>query len=253
MEAFPIEPSERKVILVLDDHALEKCMYESGAGHIFNNQDVHVLQYPVRAHDGILALRNICENKNLARPGVILIQSPYNTDIYEDAENAEERFALAKYVYFSTFCKHLGAKGVRVEQIDIKSSTEEWSLDIEGKHLIRSGKMTVENSKTGMFRSAIELRDDFSGGEPDLVAAEQLLRQTGLSGDANMQSLLEMRRSSSNQIICRKLDLNLSSEAKRNLKIVGGIKVPVFFNIAIDYMSNVRTTGEYKLSVEVRF
>ena len=41
----------------------------------------------------------------------MLVQSPYDPDTYEDASLAPQRFALAKLMYFSMLCMHLGAEG----------------------------------------------------------------------------------------------------------------------------------------------
>jgi len=249
---FPLNANERRVILVLNEHDIEKCVLEPKAGRILIDDEAHILQYPLSDEEDIPALRNIID-ANLVRPGAMLIQSPYDADVYEDAENATMQFSLAKQMYFSTICMHLGAKEVIVEQVDRRTNSGKVSLKVEGERLGIGGQATVEDTELEIFRSLMSTKDEFKGGNPDIAAAECLLRRTRLIYNPNMRSLVEMRRCNSNQIVARKITLNLSSEAKTNLKIAGRIGVPEFINLSADYRKKIEETCEYTLTVEVRF
>lgn len=251
--SFPSDPSCRKAILVLQQHDIEKCAYEPGAAQALLDDEAFVLQLPVRAQEGAGgALQNILD-AGLARAGGMLVQSPYDPDTYEDAELAPQRFALAKHMYFSTLCMHLGAKEVSVEQIDLRTRTGKSTLDIKGERLQASAQLTVENQELEKFRAQMNLRDEFAGGPADVVAAERLLRKTGLWSDPNMRTLLEMRRDGTNQLLTRKLVLSLSSEAKSNLNVVGRLKVPAFVKMSGKYDRVVQEQYDYTLTVLVRF
>ena len=114
-----------------------------------------------------------------------------------------------------------------------------------------SGKYSNEDLEK--FRSRLSLKDEFSGGEPNLKRAEDLLHKTGLWADLNMRSLLEMRGHDSNKLFFRKLVLSLSSEAKSNLQIAGHIKIPIFVNISPEYKKVIEEQYELALTVSVKF
>lgn len=183
----------------------------------------------------------------------MLIQSPYNPDIYEDAALAPQRYALEKHMHFSTFCKHLGAKEVSVEQVTLQTGNRKWTLDAKGNRLGILAKFKATSEALEMFRAQMTLRDEFAGGPPDIVAAERLLRQRRLLADPNMQTLLEMRRDGPNQLVMRKLDLSLSSEAQKNLNVAGRLKIPAFVKLSAEYDRVVHERYDYTLTVLVRF
>lgn len=217
------------------------------------DEEAHVLQFPVRAHDDApTALRNIVD-AGLARPGNVLVLSPYDADTYEEAALAPQRFALAKHMYFSTLCMHLGAKEVVVEQIELRTRSGKSTLEVKGERMGAGAQGTVGAEDLEKFRAQMNLRDEFEGGRADVVAAERLLRSTGLWADANMRTLIEMRREGANQLKTRKLVLSLSSEAKSNLNVVGRLRIPAFVKLSAEYDRVVKEQQDYTLTVVVKF
>jgi hypothetical protein len=238
---------------VLQQYEVEKCRYEEGTADVLLDEEVYILPFPLSTQPKVpAALQNIID-AGLARPGGILVQSPYEPDRYENAESAAQRFALAKHMYFSILCRHLGAKEVSVEQINLRTRTGTTTFDLKTEALDGSTQATVENEELETFRMQMHLRDEFTGGPPDLAKAEEMLRLRGLWADPNMQALLEMRRDNENQLLSRKLVLSLSSEAKNSLKIVGRLKVPGFVNLSVDFGRIVKEQYDYTLTVFVRF
>jgi hypothetical protein len=183
----------------------------------------------------------------------MLVQSPYNTDVYVEASLAPQRFALEKHMLFLTFCRHLGAKEVNVEQIDLRTTTGNSSLDVKGARLGVSAQLTAENDELESFRAQMLLHNQFAGGPPDVAAAEQLLHRAGLRFDPIMQGLLEMRRDGANQLFEHKLVLKLSSEARNNLQVVGRLNVPQFVKLSADYKRLVHQQHDFTLTILVRF
>lgn len=250
---FPDDPGNRRAVLVLREHDIEKCAYEPGAAQALLDEEAYVLPFPIRMQGAVpLALRNILDG-GFARPGNILVQSPYNVDAYEEAALAPERFALAKHMYFSKLCMLLGAKEVVVEQIELRTRSGKSALNVKGERPEGSAQVTVEREELDKFRAQMHLRDQFEGGPADIVAAEQLLRQTGLLADPKMQALVEMRRDHANRLKMRELVLSLSSEAKSNLNVVGRLKVPTFVRLSAEYDRGVKEQHDYTLTAVVRF
>ncbi|WP_448481930.1 hypothetical protein [Pseudoxanthomonas mexicana] len=251
--SFPSNPGKRKAILVLREHDIERCAYEPGAAQSLFDDEAYVLQFPLCPQGEIqAALQNVMD-AGLASPGNMLVQSPYDLDTYEEATVAPQRFALAKHMYFSTLCMHLGAKEVVVDQVDLRTLSGKSTLDVKGERLGATAQVKVETEELEKFRAQMNLRDEFEGGPADVGAAERLLRRTGLLADPNMRTLIEMRRDGGNQLKARTLVLNLSSEAKSSLNVVGRIKVPAFVKLSAEYERVVKEQHDYTLTVTVRF
>ncbi len=251
--SFPDDPSSRKAILVLHEHDIEKCTYEPNAAQALLDEEAYVLPFPLQLHgDAPLALRNIVD-AGLVRPGSMLVQSPYDSDSYEEAALAPQRFALAKHMYFSRLCMHLGAKEVVVEQIDLTTRSGKTSLDVKGERHGVGGQVGIRTEELEKFRAHMHLRDEFEGGAANIDAADGLLRRTGLVNDLNLRTLIEMRRDNSNPIKSRKLVLNLSSETKNNLNVVGRLKVPAFIKLSAEYDRVMKEQQDYTLTVVVKF
>ena len=250
---FPPDPGERRVVVVLTQHDIEKCSYERGAEKTLYDDEVHVLEFPARPQGDLApALQRILDS-NLARPGWVLVQSPFDSDTYVEASAAPQRFALAKHMYFSELCMHLGASVVSVEQVDVRTRTGKTSLELKGERAGNRAKLTVLDEELEKLRAEMHLRDVFAGGPPDTEAAEKLLRSRGLWADPNMRALLEMRRGGPNQLRSRKLVLNLSSEARNNLSVAGRLKLPAFLNLSADFSRVISEQHEYGLTVSVEF
>ena len=243
------------MILVLHQHDVEKCSYEPGAAQALLDDEVYVLQLPLPAQGQVPgALQNILD-AGLARPGNVLVQSPYDPDTYVDVSLAPQRYALAKQMYFSLFCMHLGAKEVTVEQIDLRMRSGTTTFHAKAEGFGGSAQLSIESEELAKFRNQMQLRDEFAGSSPNVAAAEGLLRRTGLLADPSMGNLLEMRREGANQLMTRKLVLSLSSEAKNNLRVVGRfiVRIPQFVKLSAEYKRVVREEDEYTLTVLVRF
>ncbi len=192
--SFPNDPSRRKAVLVLQEYDIEKCTYERGAAQALYDEEAYILPFPLQTQREIpVALKNIVD-AGLARPGNMLVQSPYDVDSYEEAALAPQRFALAKHMYFSTLCMHLGAKEVVVEQIDLRTRSGKSTLDVKGERFGASAQVSVETEELEKFRAQMLLRDKFEGRQANIAEAELLLRRTGLLADPNMRTLVEMRR-----------------------------------------------------------
>lgn len=250
---FPDDPNRRKAILVLTQHDIEKCYYEPGAARSFFDEEVFVLPFPVQIQIQLHpAMKNILDS-GLANPGVVLVQSPYEPNTYEDVSQAPVRFALAKHMHFSTLCMYLGAKEVTVEQDDQKARTDVKSIKTNGNYRGIKGDATLESEELSRLRSQLSLHNEFTGGKADVVAAEKLLRSTKLWGDPNMMSLVAMRQNSNNELVSHKLTINLSSETKRCLNVVGRLSVPTFVQLSADYKSVVQKQHDFTLTVIVKF
>lgn len=251
---FPEDAQRRTGIIVLGQSEIDRCHYEPGGSELLLNEEIHILEFPVQSSHRII--RDIVD-RGLVRRGVVLVQSPYDTHVYEDATEARESFALAKHMYFSQLCQLLGARQVRIEQIQWRKASGTKTVNVEGGVQIGkvggSGDITMKQDELEAFKSQLNLADDFEGGQVHLREAEELLRQTRLFGDPNMSGLLDMRRPEHNQLKSRTLTLNLSSETKRNLSVIGKLDIPLFIKLEADYKKVMHEQSEYSLTLTVTF
>jgi hypothetical protein len=66
----------------------------------------------------------------LLSPGRALVQSPYQTSRYVNADEAAEQFALDKHFLFSEFCMLLGARSVHVSELTAENTDTETKVTL---------------------------------------------------------------------------------------------------------------------------
>ena len=237
----------RKGIIVLNQSQINDCR-RKGLDDVIHNEDIQVLEFPVTGSQK--TIQEIIRRR-LDQPRTLLVQSPFENDKYEEVTQAREQFMLAKHLYFSRFCQLLGARKVYIKEIrqTIDSKPKTWTAkgDAEGGR----GEISAESNKLDAFKLKLTLKDIFEGGQSDLKAAKELLRQKNLDLDQTMAELFEIRQSNSNQLKSRDLYLDLSKEANRNLRVIG--EVTSFAKLGIGHESIFKEKLEYSLTIEVRF
>lgn len=248
---WPDEPSRRKVVMILKPEDIEALRFDEDGPALLLNEEMHILSsHPSNPDPDVQRLID----QGLVKPGAILVQNPFDKNLYQDKPEAVEQFALAKHLYFSTLCGLLGAREVEIKQIRQKKGEREHSVSFEGG-IPKAGLEGSEESKElESFRSRLALKDEFEGSEPDVEAATELLEQIGLSGDPNMSGLLRIFQSQKIRIKSRTLDLSLTTEVNRNLKVLANLKVPQFLaSLEADYDSKEQEQTEYTLNITVKF
>ncbi len=238
-------------MLVLNEQDIDALEYEEGGVEVLLNEEMYIL--PSSSQHSNPVVQNLF-NSGIARPGAVLVQSPFDKDLYQNSKQAVELFALDRHMYLSQLCSHLGAREVRVEQVEIKSTGGKKTFSVEGNVLGKVGGGTkVEDQELDSFLSRLNLIDKFEGGSPDMLAARQLLNRTGLISDANIRSLLELRQNPSNPLKSRKLHFNMTSETQRNLNVLASFNKPIFLSLEADYDRHIREQTEFTLTTKVDF
>ena len=247
---WPSEPYRRKTVFVLNQTDIDALRFEKDGPELLLNEEIHILPYPPQQPTPI---EQDLINSGIARPGTVLIQSPFDKDIYQNSTQAVELFALDKYFYFSRLCRYLGAREVTIKQITRKDTEKETTVSLEGSVLRGSVDTKRENKELASLQKKLVLNDKFPGGAPDVPAARELLRKTGLLGDANMRSLLDMRQGSNNQITSREYQLNVTTETRGNLNVLTNLTVPSYLSLEAGYDRHVHEQTEFILTIKVDF
>lgn len=246
---WPDEPHHRKALLVLNQEDIDDLRKEGG--DLLLNEEVYILPSSLQEFNPIV--QDLVDS-GLVRPGAVLIQNPFDKDIYENSMQAVERFALEKHMHFSKLCMYLGAHTVIVDQIEYKNIEGEEIYSLGGGVPMRgSGDLKIKNEEVASLHKQLILKDTFVGGAPDERAARNLLKQTGLSGDANMRSLIDLRRNPNNLLTSREIRLNVTSEVKRNLNVLANLNVPAYISLEAGYDRHVREQTEFTLTIRVDF
>jgi hypothetical protein len=244
-----IPPKNRKAILVISAHELDRLEYTPEASELLLSEQVHLL---VPSYVTTSDLEEKLDNSGLLEPGNLLIQSPYDSSDYVVLDKASSTFALTKYLHFTTLCGLLGAREVTVEQIEVKTLTGKQIFKGSLGSPYADGKIEAVNRTFEEIRNNIKLQSKFAGGEPDLDAAEAHLRKYQVSNDISMKSLIDQRKGR-NPIKSRELTLSLSEESKRNLQVVTNIKVPVYANLEAQIEKVRKEVYEFTLMIKVEF
>ena len=248
---WPDEPYRRKTVFVLNQTDIDALRFEKDGPELLLDEETYILPYPPQQSAPVV---QDLINSGIARPGTVLIQSPFDKDIYQNSTQAMELFALDKHFYFSRLCRYLGAREVTIEQIKCKKTKDETTVSLEGSVLLRgSASAKIKNKELASLQEKLVLKDKFPGGAPDVPAARELLRKTGLLGDANMRSLLDMRQGSNNQITSRELQLNVTTETQGNLNVLVNLTVPPYLSLEAGYDRHAREQTEFILTIKVDF
>jgi len=243
-----VPPNNRKAILVISPHELDRLEYTPGGNNLLLSEQVYLLVPSSVAND----LEEKLDSSGLLGPGTLLIQNPYDTSDYVILNKAPSTFALTKYLHFTTLCGLLGAREVTVEQIGVQTSAGKQIFKGSIDSPYADGSIDAVNQTFKEIRNKIKLQSKFGGGEPNLEEAEAHLRQYQLLNDISMKSLIDQRRGK-NPIQSRELTLSLSEESKRNLQVVADIKIPVYANLQAQVEKITREMYEFNLMIRVEF
>jgi len=249
---LPAQPQRRRVILVVTRQQVEASApvgIDSSGG-----DEVAILLAPSSRPTAKSAEldRRLFDN-GLLHAGATLVQSPFNADVYERAEDAAEVFMQQKFLLFTKFCQLLGAKSVKLEQVVILEGDTERTLKAGIKHPVAKGEVTYRKSSDDELRSLLELGSTFAGTTAiDLKGAQELLQKEGLTGDQHMIHLLDLR-TTENLVIDHHLQINLTRESNHNLVIAASASGWLDLEAHADWMDRARDKTDVRLEVRVTF
>ena len=247
---FPANPHERRLVMVINETDIDKCIAEGKAQFLIDDQ-TYVMPYPVQVSENDPPVKKALAR--MARPGDILSQSPYNNDRYFDISNETVELAVDKYLVFSTICGILGARSVSIEQINYNNREEkaEWKAGAGYKQI--GGSINGGKEKIEALRGGIKIDNVFPGGKPNINRAKEVLEINGLTMDQQFLSLIDARSYDENRIQKRKFELSLYNSFNSNLKIFAQLQIPQFIKGSMNYSKDVKETEEISVKILVEF
>jgi hypothetical protein len=254
---WPLEPSKRRAVIVLAKEDIELLRYEPGFGSIWLNEELYFLQLPLSADNAVP--RSVASR---ARRGDVLVQSPYNDDLYEPAATAPMQFAREKLHYVSRLCQLLGARKVSVSELVEHERSDE--LEVSGELGISVGgyggggvKSKYDSSSSVIEDLSRSIADEFDGGSPEIAEAQELLMRTGLAGDPDLRGLLELCSSRGNAIRSSIVEISLLRETRRNVDVLANVNLDVLsaveVSVELGWKGSVRALSRYNFRIEVDF
>ena len=239
---------EPDIILILDKTSIDRLEYEENGPNLINAKELLVIPFTRGSKQSFL---QSLEERGLMQRSAVLVKDPYDCMEYDEITQAPFNFAIKKSLYFSFFCHLLGAKDVRVINIDTVKKKVETSVQLLGKVKSFGAEGKTETEKIDKFKRSLHLHDVFSSSQPNIEEAEAFLHRHRLEGDINMTSLFQIIRQSGKGMVSREIILNVSSEAQRAIQMVGKLKLPSFVveSLGPEYQQTINEIIEFDLTI----
>jgi hypothetical protein len=244
--------SARRFIIVLTQAEMDRCEYDVEGAELLRAPGVWLVPDSAAQADVNDPVVAALDRSGLLSAGNVLMQMPYDPDVYEPVEDAPKRAAERKHLIFTELCQLLGATRVRLEVVETQSEKGEGRVTLKGSTRSVSGDGAAEKKAADALAATMSLDDRYVGGEPEIRAAEQLLEATGLSADPLMRNLINVRKVG-NALHSRKYTVDLSRESSRQLKIAAQVKVPVFMSLNATIQTLTPTAEKHRATYEVSF
>ena len=253
MGPFPVNPQERKMILVMQDTDIQRSQMEKDSTKYLTDDQVYVMSYPIKisADDSPTQVAIA----RIARPGILLSQNPFDSDHYFDVANESVEIALKKYLVFSSMCCILGARSVSVEQIIHRNRTAKTVWNAKASYGVGGVDTSGDNEKINELRQRISLNDDYTGGNPEIDQAYELLNKNNLTMEQQFCSLIDVRRIQSNPLKKRELEISLYNSMHSNLKLLANFqtKIPNLFKGSLNFSHDIKEIEEISARMRVEF
>lgn len=253
------EPSNRRVILMLDEEQIDQCYEEPNVIRELDQPGLQVILLPKESDRslGIIERNIISRGQNLI--GNLLIQNPYQHDSYELVTGAQEIFAKHKDLVVTKLCALLGANSVEIQEVRklkegktyiAKAGVESGlkaSIDTKQAKVGRGGDINCSFNDSQISGYCSSLQDSFQGGDPNVEMAMQYLESHNLSNDFELLNLIELRADRVNPLLSRTINYSLTNESESNFqlaaKIFQGLKIPGVIGHNVEFEAQLEYIG----------
>lgn len=246
---IPNNHDRRKVIMVLSNQDINNLRAADDNG-LRANPNVCLVDY-----DSITSDYGILERiKPLISPNIVLIQSPYNCDIYEVGADAMYKFSVSKHVIASQLFRLLGCRELEVIQLDIQGEIETRQFNFVGEHPeLRAEFQSLSVSEKSLF-SEVKLKEVYQGSKPRTQQAFDYLAMHYLTNDSNLMGLVEKCSDEDNKMCEYNLQVTLTQETKHTVDLLGTLSIPHFLvNLKANLSTLKQHTSQYKVTYRALF
>lgn len=186
------------------------------------------------------------------QPGSVLVQCPFDHDLYALRENAELVFEREKLRRFSELCALLGATRVTSDTNTLRVYEEETQRS--GRFGKRVAKKKVAEAEVDMsttqrreWEQSLAIDDVYQGARPDVSQARELLRAHGLEFDSEIAGLVEAR-AGQNLMKSRTVKLIYTGKDDHNLQVAAAVTLP---QVDVGFKSSKSTSALKKIIMKL--
>lgn len=247
---LPPEAWRREVLLVLKDVEVEDLKHSGDGADLLYGDRVRVLtpDFPP-GHPILDRLRNA----GLTTGNEALVQSPFETDRYLALSEAADRLPIEKHMLFVSVCALLGATRVHLERAESRHFVVNKSVKGDVSWVGSKSDLKADWSNDDRLQKTVAVEQLFSGGAPDVDAADALASFHHLDEDPTIRGLLNLARIPSNRLREQRVTVDLSTETTRRLRVAAGLRLPNQLSIKGSFERHVRESLEYRATVTVQF
>lgn len=241
------EPSNRRVIAVVDPLTYAKVDYDDKIRAHFNSPGVMVLPttYDLTTSPMLLALGR----RGMWEEDAVLTQNPYHTEMYEDDEAPYQHFVQSKVRLIAEVVQKLGAETFSYSEQQDSSQTD--NLGVRGgagRGPVR-GEASLDRDTAESIRRGLQIDYTWAGDQPDVEGARTLLHRHNLLGDDSLSSLINLRESSHNRHQSMVEQFDMLRESSSTIDLAGKIRAGLN---NVELGSKRRKTTRAKLTVTFR-
>lgn len=242
---IPTNHDRRKVIMVLSKQDINNLRTEDDDG-LRSNPNVCLIDY-----DSLVTNYGILESmRPVLAPNIVLIQSPYNTDLYEIGADAMYKFSVSKHVIVTQIFRLLGCRKLQVVQLDFEGTKVSRQLKIVAEHPELTAEFQRLSYNEKNLYSEVKLDEVYDGYKPKIQQAYDYLKKHYLANDSNLKGLIEKRSDEDNKMQEYNFEVSLTQETKHTLEFLGKVSIPQFL---VKLQANISSTTENKTQYKVTY
>jgi len=165
----------------------------------------------------------------ILKPGVVLVQSPYDIQKYAPEDVAELAFEREKLQLVSQLCQLLGATRVESDSSTFRLSRKVTSAKARvgkkvGRLIAYKGETIMTFEEQEKWQSRLRIQDTYPGGLPNLEASRAFVERHHL-GDPEIVGLVHAR-AAENILRERTITVSYEGEHDSNLDIAAKVQLP---------------------------
>lgn len=212
--------------------------------------------------------------------GEVLVRDPDDAGRYLPAQEALSKVSRARCRLFLNVCQHLGAKLLKVRQFDSRSDenivNNRFHAGATAAITSSDGKNTdkidhergfsaaLAGEVRRQLRAEIETNGRWRGGDPDIMAARNVIADHEKTVDSEISTLIEQRESPHNPISSYSVNIDFFGELHRHFSLlaelarrfeatIGNESLSVGAKMSNAFEWNNVVTQQGKLAIEVWF
>ena len=217
------EPTERKIIIVVDDVLKNKARDEEQKWSDVGFCKLHNTVVVNLDDDYEGALFEYLKGKGVLQPGNTLLQDPYDTDHYVvlkegNVQNLLLESAKNRWSKFSEIVNALGVK--RCICVEEQTQTENKNTTVT--HPLGTAKIDIKSSMMTSYRS----KETSPGATPNKEKAKALLVKYHLEDDPELNALINKRCNQENPLKKIDVQFQVCTEMSKVFELAIDINVP---------------------------